>query len=90
MKVEISFLFCADCFDDKLEGIRLRTTDNQKLISYLKDSIYQKNNSLTIKQLLLKDIVEDSVVCVYTNKIKYYEHFRVIGCRRVKTDPCWK
>lgn len=96
IEVNISFIFCANCINKKLEAIKLQSKNQKKILNTLKESFNIDNEKISIGVFSIaesKDILggfkQDSVICIYSPRVDFYKNSSVLACKRIETEPCW-
>ena len=96
VEVGISFLFCANCIDKKLEAIKLKSERVVETVTFL-DKYFEKEklsiDTFKIEKTkgLFNNLKEQgTVIYIYSSKVKYKESNNLFSCKRIETEPCWK
>lgn len=93
-QVKVSFLYCKDCFGFTLEGITLESSNAENLYQKLKVQLNNKDYILEKHIInssfdMMSSVSSDTLICFYTNKMKYEKQLGSLRCNKANTDPCW-
>ena len=93
-QVKVSFLFCKDCIGFTLEGVTLESSNTENIYQKLKVQLNNKN--YIIEKHIINDSFDmmsslalDTLICIYTDKMKYEKQLGSLRCKKANTDPCW-
>ncbi|MFT6335805.1 MAG: hypothetical protein ACI86M_002893 [Saprospiraceae bacterium] len=92
IKVKIELKFCADCTGEVLEGVLMKSENSKKVFELLSKVEYSSKlnvEMLPVLESLYKSNYLDTVVCMFSDKLKYDEVYKNIVCVRNREDPCW-
>jgi len=93
-KVTISFIFCANCINKKLEAIKLQSEHPTKTFNTLKESFKDYNGNINVFSIaqstdMLGGLNQDSIICIYSSKVKFYKDLSILTCKRIESEFCW-
>jgi hypothetical protein len=96
IEVDISFIYCANCINKKLDAIKLQSKNQKKILNILKESFDIDNKKISIGVFsiaesmdILEGFQQDSVICIYSSRVDFYKDSNVLACKRIETEPCW-